>query len=158
MVYPSQVQGRQYKPVNAGHILAVNLAEALQGFATVEASHKATSRPPALPDGRQGHSSGNLQCRGILAEVKARWPILSYLAYFEPGLTLTGGGRWLSGLCPWHDDRSPSLWVDRDHNTWGCHACPAHGDVINWHARRFRITNQAQAARDLARYNVEVLA
>ena len=91
-----------------------------------------------------------------IRELKAGWPILVYLAYFEPDLLLTGGGRWLSGLCPWHEDHNPSLWVDVERDTWGCHTCHVGGDILDWHKRRMDSNNIGQAVRDLASYAVEV--
>ena len=35
--------------------------------------------------------------------------------------------------CPFHDDKNkPSLWVDAERNLFGCRACDARGDVINF--------------------------
>jgi len=102
-------------------------------------------------------SCGQIEASGgIISDVKSRWPILSYLAYFEPKLILTGGGRWRRGLCPWHNDRNPSLWVDTLNNLWGCHACPAHGDVVNWHSKKYCWASQLAAAKDLSRWDVRV--
>ena len=42
-------------------------------------------------------------------------------------------GEELIGLCPIHDDKNPSLCVNRKKNEWICHgACKAAGDVIKW--------------------------
>jgi DNA primase len=42
------------------------------------------------------------------------------------------GADWI-GLCPFHDDREPSLVVSPDKNLWHClGACGAGGSVIDW--------------------------
>ena len=42
-------------------------------------------------------------------------------------------GRTLLGLCPFHDDREPSLVVSPEKNLWHClGACQAGGSPIDW--------------------------
>jgi DNA primase len=59
------------------------------------------------------------------------------------GVRLERHGADLIGLCPFHDDRSPSLVVTPAKNLWHClGACQAGGSVIDWVMRaggiRFR--------------------
>lgn len=49
---------------------------------------------------------------------------------------LRAGPRSLKGLCPFHDDRSPSLVIDERDQHFHCYGCRAHGDVISWVMRR----------------------
>ena len=49
------------------------------------------------------------------------------------GIQLTRTGKSLMGLCPFHDDHSPSLSIDPAKNEWNClGACGRGGDVIAW--------------------------
>jgi DNA primase catalytic core len=49
------------------------------------------------------------------------------------GIKLTRSGKELIGLCPFHDDRNPSLNIDPVKNVWSCKgACGEGGDVILW--------------------------
>ena len=49
------------------------------------------------------------------------------------GIKLTRSGKELIGLCPFHDDRNPSLNIDPAKNVWHCKgACGEGGDVILW--------------------------
>ena len=49
------------------------------------------------------------------------------------GIKLKGQGDNLLGLCPFHDDKSPSLSVNPAKNVWKCHgACNKGGSVIDW--------------------------
>ena len=43
--------------------------------------------------------------------------------------------RYGKALCPFHNDRNPSLYVADDH--FYCFACGAHGDVIGFAANFF---------------------
>jgi len=52
------------------------------------------------------------------------------------GIKLRRVGKELIGLCPFHDDRNPSLNIDPAKNMWSCKgACGEGGDVIRWVAR-----------------------
>ena len=52
------------------------------------------------------------------------------------GIKLRRSGKELIGLCPFHDDRNPSLNIDPAKNMWSCKgACGEGGDVIRWVAR-----------------------
>jgi DNA primase catalytic core len=49
------------------------------------------------------------------------------------GIKLVRSGKELIGLCPFHDDRNPSLNIDPAKNVWNCKgACGEGGDVILW--------------------------
>lgn len=69
------------------------------------------------------------------------------------GVSLKRKGKQLIGLCPFHDDRSPSLIVDPQKNLWNClGACGAGGDVYAWVMRREGVDFKAahQWLRDTA--------
>ncbi len=42
-----------------------------------------------------------------------------------------GGGN-LKGLCPFHDEKTPSFTIAQTRNVYFCHGCGAGGDVINF--------------------------
>jgi DNA primase len=49
------------------------------------------------------------------------------------GIALKQHGKDYLGLCPFHDDRNPSLVISPEKNLWHClGACGEGGDVINW--------------------------
>jgi len=49
------------------------------------------------------------------------------------GVVLVKRGADLVGLCPFHDDREPSLVITPERNLWHClGACQAGGDAIAW--------------------------
>lgn len=47
------------------------------------------------------------------------------------GLECKGRGVWLSALCPWHEDKSPSLKINTRTNTCHCFACGKGGSPID---------------------------
>ncbi|MCD8194369.1 MAG: CHC2 zinc finger domain-containing protein, partial [Tannerellaceae bacterium] len=47
-------------------------------------------------------------------------------------VTLMRKGSKLTGLCPFHDDKNPSLVVDPARQTFACFACGERGDVISF--------------------------
>src|SRR6476469_6665348 len=49
------------------------------------------------------------------------------------GVSLSKSGDNLLGLCPFHDDREPSLLITPEKNLWHClGACQTGGSVIDW--------------------------
>lgn len=49
------------------------------------------------------------------------------------GVVLKRQGKDYVGLCPFHDDKEPSLVISPDKNLWHClGACGEGGDVIQW--------------------------
>ncbi len=49
------------------------------------------------------------------------------------GIELRRHGADLLGLCPFHDDREPSLVITPDKNLWHClGACQTGGSVADW--------------------------
>jgi DNA primase len=47
-------------------------------------------------------------------------------------LDLRRQGRHFVGLCPWHNDRKPSLTVNPERQTWKCWVCDIGGDVFSF--------------------------
>jgi DNA primase catalytic core len=48
------------------------------------------------------------------------------------GIVLSRKGRDLVGLCPFHEEDTPSLIVSQDKNLFHCMGCGAAGSVIDW--------------------------
>ncbi len=46
-------------------------------------------------------------------------------------LRRSGGSEWL-GLCPFHDERTPSFGVNADEKVYHCFGCQASGDVFSF--------------------------
>ncbi len=71
------------------------------------------------------------------------------------GVRLLGRGAWRDALCPFHQDRSPSLRVNMETGAFRCMACGARGgDVLAFymrrHALRFIDASKSLGAWELA--------
>ena len=50
----------------------------------------------------------------------------------SPYIDLKKSGASYKGLCPFHDERSPSFMVQKGDNHYHCFGCGAHGDSIQF--------------------------
>jgi DNA primase catalytic core len=62
-------------------------------------------------------------------EIKGRVDIVALLDSF--GVKLAPKGKGFVGRCPWHEDREPSLSVDREKGLYHCFGCGESGDVVS---------------------------
>jgi hypothetical protein len=144
VVYPSVVNGRRYDVVG-GKIERVELPQALKNFGSVKL-------PPSPPVEAVRRSCGQIEPKmRPIEKSKQLWPIVTFLQFFAPRVQLRGTGRFMQALCPWHEDKRPSLWVDTERNLWGCHACDAHGDVIDWRCMQTGL-GPGEVAKELIDY------
>src|SRR5688572_16967565 len=65
----------------------------------------------------------------VLAELRAASDIVEVIGEHT---RLKKGGRSYKGLCPFHNERTPSFTVDRDKGLYHCFGCGAGGDVIHF--------------------------
>lgn len=49
---------------------------------------------------------------------------------------LRGKHGWQTVICPFHDDKTPSLSISLDHGGFRCHACNISGDLVKFHSMR----------------------
>jgi len=49
-----------------------------------------------------------------------------------------GGRYWL--VCPFHNDKKPSLVIDAERGLWFCHGCQTGGDVITFIQRLYNFS------------------
>ena len=71
-------------------------------------------------------------------------------------VTLKKAGKNLSGLCPFHDEKSPSFTVSRDKQFYHCFGCGAHGNAIRFLMEYDRISFPEAVEHLAARQGVEV--
>ncbi|MDR7453485.1 MAG: CHC2 zinc finger domain-containing protein, partial [Armatimonadota bacterium] len=63
---------------------------------------------------------------------------------------LKRSGRYYKGLCPFHQEKTPSFHVDAERGLFHCFGCGAGGDVFDFVMRTANLTF-AEAAHELAR-------
>ncbi len=66
----------------------------------------------------------------IIDTIKTDVDIISLIE--SKGIKLKKNGKGYVGLCPFHDDQTPSLSVTPSTNLWQCFGCGAGGDVIRF--------------------------
>src|SRR5260370_6902580 len=66
---------------------------------------------------------------GFLDELRGRVPLGSLVG---AQVRRTRRGRALAGLCPFHDEKTPSFYVVEDKGFFHCFGCGAHGDAIGY--------------------------
>jgi hypothetical protein len=136
--------GRAYQALDVdAPILYVELEEAGLVIVPLPTFPFADNEDGALPPTQRIGSSGD----GLVGQIKRAMPLMPYLQRYVQLQATSSDGRWQIGLCPFHDDRSPSLWVDTVRDICRCWspACPAHErvlDVIGVYALVNRIPNE----------------
>lgn len=65
----------------------------------------------------------------FLDEIRARVPLAEIVG---KRVRLTRKGREFSGLCPFHNEKTPSFTVSEDKGFFHCFGCGQHGDVIGF--------------------------
>ena len=66
---------------------------------------------------------------GFLDELRARLPLAELVGRH---VRLTRKGREYAGLCPFHNEKTPSFYVVDDKGFFHCFGCGAHGDAIGF--------------------------
>lgn len=82
----------------------------------------------------------------FLAELRARTDIESVIS---PYVNLKRAGRNTKGLCPFHNEKTPSFTVYPDSQSFFCFGCGAGGDVITF-VRRIENLDYVEAVKTLA--------
>ncbi len=70
-------------------------------------------------------------------------------------LRLDRKGKEFVGLCPFHEDRKPSLYVNPEKQIFKCFACSAGGDVIKFTQMRENLTFPEAIERLAKRANID---
>ena len=65
----------------------------------------------------------------FLDELRARTHLSSLVA---KTVKLQRAGREMRGCCPFHNEKTPSFYVNDDKGFYHCFGCSAHGDAIRW--------------------------
>lgn len=74
---------------------------------------------------------------------------IDLLEVIQPHVELKRAGASYKGLCPFHDERSPSFTVNKGDSHYHCFGCGAHGDAIQFLLEHQRLGFQ-EAVENLA--------
>ncbi len=100
----------------------------------------------------------------VLDEIRSRTDIVEVVS--ECGVALRPSGHNYKGLCPFHDEKTPSFTVSAEKQMFYCFGCQTGGNVISfvqkhegksftetaeWLAERLNIVIRSQDAREIAK-------
>ncbi|WP_322805849.1 bifunctional DNA primase/polymerase [Thermanaerothrix sp.] len=95
------------------------------------------------PEPKDAWEAAEYQRPNLIETIKARFSILDFLPDLHLRKTSQSGHLWIT-RCPLHDDHTPSMWVDTEHQICGCFAgCNNRRpmDVINLAAQLWNCSN-----------------
>ena len=70
---------------------------------------------------------------GIIEQIKEKLDIVNEIGTV---VALKRAGKAYRGLCPFHNERSPSFYVFPDTKTWRCFGCNEGGDIFTFVSRQ----------------------
>lgn len=76
--------------------------------------------------------------------------------FISPHVALKRRGRSLLGLCPFHNEKSPSFSVDDDRGFYHCFGCSAGGNVFTFLMEHERLTFPEAVRKVASHYGIEV--
>ena len=91
----------------------------------------------------------------FLDEIRARLTLSDIIGR---SVKLTRKGREYTGLCPFHNEKTPSFTVSDDKNFYHCFGCGAHGDVISYLIENYGLSFPDAVERLAAEAGLEVPA
>jgi len=65
----------------------------------------------------------------FLEEIRNRLPLSGVVS---ARIRMVRAGREFKGCCPFHNEKTPSFYVNDDKQFFHCFGCGAHGDVIGF--------------------------
>lgn len=83
----------------------------------------------------------------VVAQVKLAYDIVDYIQ--QSGITLKQRGKKWLGLCPFHNEKSPSFSVDSHFQNYRCFGCGANGDLFSF-VEKYEHLEFMEAVRRLA--------
>lgn len=61
--------------------------------------------------------------------------------FLNQGIEITGNGDWRSAICPFHNDKNPSLRIHKDIGAFRCMSCGARGGgVLDFHMQKYGLS------------------
>src|ERR1700690_2573991 len=89
----------------------------------------------------------------FLEEIRTRLPLSGYAG---SRLRLIRAGREFKGCCPFHNEKTPSFYINDDKQFFHCFGCGAHGDIIGFLMRNDRLSFPEAVEQLAAQAGMEV--
>ncbi len=64
-----------------------------------------------------------------VSEIRSRVDLVDLVSQ---RVRLARAGRSFRGLCPFHEEKTPSFFVNPERGVWHCFGCGEHGDCFSW--------------------------
>lgn len=141
VVAPSIVGGVRYEPLGVETHIYHGSLDAVFFFLSRPCPDSAVQVVSKIRD-QVSHDGG------AISRIKGALSIVELMRKYYPRIKLKQRGVFYNSLCPFHAEKNPSFWLNAQLNIFGCHACKARGDVINFYALAKNINND-QAVREL---------
>lgn len=84
-----------------------------------------------------------------LKDLPGKVDIVDYVS--NSGYELKKTGKDFGGLCPFHNEKSPSFSVVPEKQFFHCFGCGAHGNVLDW-AQEYKHLDFVEAVKDVAQF------
>lgn len=72
-----------------------------------------------------------MEFKEAIKKIKHEYDIVDYVRNHGIDLKETGNGRWV-GLCPFHNEKTPSFTINEGFQGYHCFGCGEKGDLINF--------------------------
>jgi DNA primase len=82
-----------------------------------------------------------------MIDIPALRASVDLVALISLRVKLTRRGREYVGLCPFHNEKTPSFAIVPAKHRWFCNGCHEHGDALDWVMRTEGVTLQQAAER-----------
>ena len=101
------------------------------------------------------NNNNNDEFYKVVEEVKEKADIVSII---QERIPLTKKGSNYVGLCPFHDDKNPSLSVSPSKHIYKCFSCNASGNVITFVQNYDKISFMDALRKVAATVNIKIKA
>lgn len=162
LIAPSMVDGKPYRS-GTGEILSADPEEVFSSLSKIgtptvrllkaQATKKTyeVKRDKIPEELRPRRPHGSIY---LIERLKQENELLHVFGLYYPETKIDTADRYVMVLCPFHEDKKPSMFLDRDKQIFRCFACGEHGDVINLYAKFEGIPVREAIAR-MARQGVK---
>ncbi|MCL1809237.1 MAG: CHC2 zinc finger domain-containing protein, partial [Clostridiales bacterium] len=97
---------------------------------------------------------GAVSRESVVDEIKSRCNIVDVIGQAVP---LHRAGNHFKGLCPFHNEKTPSFVVSEARQAFYCFGCNASGDVLTFMQRYYNLDFKETVEKLAAQYGIEII-